>query len=268
MRGKIVFRRLNNSDLDRLTELTSEAFKGKTKKQMKKILEREAMVDGEAHGLEVDGNLVSSGRLIFPILRMNGFHWKCGGVIGVCTDSRLRSKGLATRLMAHLIARMRDLGVPCSILFTKQDNPARSVYKKVGYSDLTANPVYVKVLDKTLMVKNWIRIRNRRLAFDRKARDGLKGWRRVIRLNFTDWRDVLIKFTGNTLKIVEDVSEYDIEIVTNLATFLTVTNLPFQTRTTGDRWSFTNAVNKKNIAIDCVPRDREMIKRFLVWDWV
>lgn len=255
-------------DIKRITEITSEAFKDRSVKEMEDLLKEEARYRSETYVVEINKVVASSGRLIFPILMINGFGWKCGGIVEVCTDSRFRGKGLATTLMSHLINRMKELGITFSILFTELDSPAHYVYKKVGYFDIAKNPVYAKILNPDLLMKQWIWLRNHRIKFEPKAKKELNGWKRIIKFKFTDWKDIYIKFSAKRFTRIKKPLKQDIEIITNLNTFLTITNIPYHTRAVGDRVAFEKAIKKRDLIIKCLKNDKEIVRRILLWDWV
>jgi predicted N-acetyltransferase YhbS len=262
-------RTYRNQDLERVTELICEAFRPRPKRVVARLLKGGGAWDGcDPLVVEADGQVVSSGRAIYPLLMVDGYGWRCGGVAGVCTASEHRGRGYATRLVKALQARMVERGATFSILFTELDSPAHPIYGRLGYFDIARNPVHVWVVDPERLIERWVWRRNQHLRYERRPREALKGWRRTLKLQFRGWRDVWLRFTGRRFKFTSPGGSAEIEVATDLETFLKVTDLPQYIRVVGDRWAYEAAVSEGRLAIRCSPEELDTVRRVLVWDWV
>ncbi len=72
---------------------------------------------------------------------------RMGGIAGVATDPAFRRQGLASRVLAHAIDRMRADGYSCAGLFTSTKIVAHRLYRRHGLVDVAYGRRAIKLLD-------------------------------------------------------------------------------------------------------------------------
>lgn len=85
----------------------------------------------------------------FAAVALDAFHERMGVVDIIAVDPEYQRRGIATQLMSHAAAHMRERGMDIAAVGTGGDPghaPARAMYEAAGY---TALPVvrYLKLLD-------------------------------------------------------------------------------------------------------------------------
>ncbi len=83
-----------------------------------------------------DGSEVASILYILNrLIRLNGEIIKVGGVAGVCTSSKYRGKGYATKLLEYAVDELKG-DYDALALFTTYGSIAYSIYRKIGFRDI------------------------------------------------------------------------------------------------------------------------------------
>ncbi|MFY0407541.1 GNAT family N-acetyltransferase [Solicola sp. PLA-1-18] len=121
-------RPLGDADVPAMLELTAATRPGP-------FLPRTHELGGYV-GLHHDGRLVA---MAGERSRWAGF----GEISAVCTDAAHRGRGLSSRLVRHVAAGIEARG-DVAFLHTSADNPARSVYERLGFV-LRSSPQFVLV---------------------------------------------------------------------------------------------------------------------------
>jgi ribosomal protein S18 acetylase RimI-like enzyme len=84
---------------------------------------------------ELDGEIVTTGQITFiPYLTQQG--GRCAVIESVRVASRLRSRGIGEKLIAHLVALAADRGCASVDLTTSKPRiDAQRFYKRIGFKD-------------------------------------------------------------------------------------------------------------------------------------
>lgn len=258
---KYSVRNYKEGDETALAKILSECFGPITPKQLLRWYSLEKVGPEDVFIAEVDGEPVSTVEIISRKLHVGEkTYLKTAAIAGVCTDSDYRKKGIATNLMRKALDLKKSKGVSSASLYTEFDNPARRVYERLGFIDLTAFRTFIKYLDFHSFFTNWIRIRNRRLKDSKIAKRKLEGWQKTIVINIEEVGALSFQFKKGRLTVLrKSPKKPDIEFSTDLQTYTKIwwNVLPWE-----------KAIKDKRILLKKGEKeDIELFKRFLHWRW-
>jgi len=148
----------------------------------------------------VDGVVASSVNIQYRELLIDGVPIRTGGIAGVATHGAYRHRGLATRLMKEALRRIRDRGVSNASLFTGFNLPAIRIYRRFGYSEVSAWRSFEDVRRPMEWMKGRFAFRGRWLrtaSYGKRILDDLN--RRVL-IETPAWR-ATVSLDGRTFKV-------------------------------------------------------------------
>ncbi|MFX0068989.1 MAG: GNAT family N-acetyltransferase [Candidatus Hodarchaeota archaeon] len=258
---KYSVRNYKKGDEIELAKILSECFGPITPKQLLQWYSQERVNPEDVFVAEVDGKLVSTVEIISRELHVGEkIYLRTGAIAGVCTDSDYRKKGIATSLMKKALELKKSKGISSASLYTELDNPARRVYERLGFIDLTTFRTFVKYLDFHSFFTNWIRMRNRRLKDSKIAKKKLEGWEKTIVIDIKEVGTLSFQFKKGRFRVLRKVPKrIDIEFSTDLQTY---------TKIWWNVLSWEEAVKDKILVLKQGKKeDIELFKRFLHWRW-
>ena len=125
-------RPLRESELDELIDLLCTAHNPRGHERYRGYIEGDpTWRPSHTQVVDLDGRLVSALRIWDRWVHLGSTPVRMGGIGGVTTHPDHRRLGLATRLMTHTAAHMRDDGYDLGLLFSAI--PAR-FYRRIGWS--------------------------------------------------------------------------------------------------------------------------------------
>ena len=259
--AKYSVRNYKKGDEIGLAKILSECFGPITPKQLLQWYSRERVDPNDVFVAEADGELVSTVEIISrKLLVGEKIYLRTGAIAGVCTDSDYRKKGIATNVMRRALDLKKSKGVSSASLYTELDNPARRVYERLGFIDLTAFRTFIKYLDFHSFFTNWIRLRNRRLKDSKIAKRKLEGWEKTIVIYIKEVGALSFQFKKGRFRVLRKIPKrVDIEFSTDLQTYTKIwwNVLPWE-----------KAVKDKRLILkQGESKDLELFRRFLNWRW-
>ena len=167
-----------------LASVMSECFGPVTPRTMKKWIQGEkknAAGYDRFFVAEVDGKTVGSVSVAPRKLHFGeGVYVKTLAVLGVCTGSEYRGRGVATGLLKQAMAFADKSGFSNSSLYTATLLPAHRIYVREGFRDVKKTARFVKIFDYDFVFRGWVRWRNRVLKHSKIAQKTLRGWNRTV----------------------------------------------------------------------------------------
>jgi len=170
-----------------LARITSECFGPVTPRTLRKWMHHEKK-DGSGQDrffvAEVDGKVVSSVSVAPRKMHFGeGVYLKTLGILGVCTCSEYRKKGIATSLLQQALAYADKTGFSNTTLYTVILIPAHRVYLRLGFQDIERTTRYVKHLDYDYVFRRWVRWLNHYLKHSNIAQKTLQNWNHSVIFN-------------------------------------------------------------------------------------
>ncbi len=184
-KSPMIFRSADEKrDYVELAQVMSECFGPVTPRIMKKWIQGEkknAAGYDRFFVAEVDRKAVGSVSVAPRKLHFGeGVYLKTLAVLGVCTGSEYRGRGVATGLLKQAMAFADKSGFSNSSLYTATLLPAHRIYVREGFRDIGKTTRYVKILDYDFVFRGWVRGRNRALKHSSIAQRTLRGWNRTV----------------------------------------------------------------------------------------
>jgi len=225
---QMIFRSADEKrDYADLASVMSECFGPVTPRIMKKWIKGEKK---NSSGLdrffvaEVDGTAVGSVSVAPRKLHLGeGVYIKTLAVLGVCTGSEYRGRGVATGLLKQAMAFADKSGFSNSSLYTATLLPAHRIYVREGFRDVQKTTRYVKILDYDFTFRGWVKGRNRALKHSNIAQRTLRGWNRTVVFDLGSNGVKGFRFrNGRFQRLTKPPKSADIHVVTTVETMISL----------------------------------------------
>jgi len=244
-----------------IAKIMSECFGPTTPRQLAEWFRRADVSPDDIFVGVVDGKLVSHVNMEFKQLHHGeGVYLKTAGVVGVCTDSDYRRKGIVTNLMGLALDNAQRRGFSNTSLFTGFDLPAFRIYRRLGFVDVMTWRTYIKYMDYTSIFAKWLRLLNRSLKDSKVAARKLEVWEKSVAIHLKEVGILSFRFSRKRFqRLKKPPKRADIEFSTDLQTYAGIQRGVVQ-------WEDA-AKEGKLIVKSGEPADIETFKRILHWRW-